>query len=59
MFGMVECNSTKVFMAKGTRHTINMNDQKVDGTTYRKMVSKLIYVVDIRPNINFLILTIS
>ncbi len=36
-----------------------MNDQKVDGNTYRKMVSKLIYLVNIGPNIKFSISTIS
>ncbi len=31
----------------------NMNEQKVDPTTYRKMVGKLIYLVNIGPNIKF------
>ncbi len=36
MFGMVHCNSTKVPMAKGTRLIVDMNEQKVDATTYKK-----------------------
>ncbi len=32
-------------MVKGTRLIIDMNEQKVDATTYKKMVGKLIYLV--------------
>ncbi len=56
---MVECNGIKVPMAKNTRLATDMNGQKVDGTTYRKMVGKLIYVVNSRPNIKFSMSTIS
>lgn len=56
---MVECNGIKVPMAKNTRLTTDMNGQKVDGTTYKKMVGKLIYVVNSRPNIKFSMSTIS
>ncbi len=42
MFKMVHCNFTKVHMAEGTRLIACMNEQKVDATTYRKMVGKLI-----------------
>jgi exosortase/archaeosortase len=45
MFGMAHCNLTKVLMVKGTRLIIDMNEQKVDATTYKKMVGKLIYLV--------------
>ncbi len=53
MFRMAECNASKVPMAKNTKLTINMNGQKVDGTTYRKLVGKLIYLVNTKPNIKF------
>jgi hypothetical protein len=53
MFKMAECSGIKVPMAKNTRFTTDMSGQKVDGTTYRKMVGKLIYVVNTKPNINF------
>ncbi len=53
MFGMVHCNSTKVPMAKGVRLIVDMNEEKVDATTYRKMVGKLIYLVNTKPNLSF------
>ncbi len=56
---MVECNAIKVLMAKNTNITTDMNGQKVDGTTYRKMVGKLIYMVSTRPIIKFSMSTIS
>jgi hypothetical protein len=36
MCGMAHCNLTKVLMVKGTRLIANMNEQKVDATTYKK-----------------------
>ncbi len=59
MFRMAKCNATKVPIAKNTNFTTYMSGQKVDGTTYRKMVGKLIYLVNTRPNIKFSISTIS
>ncbi len=59
MFGMVHYNSTKVPMAKGTRLIANMNEQKVDATTYRKMVGKLIYLVKTKPYFSFSMLVVS
>lgn len=59
MFQMAKCNATKVHIAKNTKLTTYMSGQKVDGTTYRKMVGKLIYLVNTRPDINFLMSTIS
>jgi len=46
-------------MAKNTRFTTDMNGQKVDGTTYKKMVGKLIYMVSTRHVIKFSMSTIS
>jgi len=42
-----------------TKLTTYMSGQKVDGTTYRKMVGKLRYLVNTRPDINFSMSTIS
>ncbi len=53
MFGMDHCNSTKVPMAEGIMLIVNMNEQKVDATTYRKMVGKLIYLVNTKPDLSF------
>jgi hypothetical protein len=53
MFGMAHCNSTKAPMAKGRMLIVNMNEQKVDATAYRKMVGKLIYLVNTKPNLSF------
>ncbi len=43
---VVHCNSTKVPMVEGTRLIVDMNERKVDATTYKKMVGKLIYLVN-------------
>jgi hypothetical protein len=53
MFSIAHCNLTKVLIAKGTRLSACMNGQKVDATTYRKLVGKLIYLVNIKPYLNF------
>jgi hypothetical protein len=55
MFGMDHCNSTKVPMAEGRMLIVNMNEQKVDATTYRKMVGKLIYLVNTKLDFGFLV----
>ncbi len=57
--GMTHCNSTKVHMAKGTRLIANMNEQKVDASTYKKMVGKLIYLVNTKPYFSFSMLVVS
>jgi hypothetical protein len=33
-------------MVEGTRLIVDMNERKVDATTYKKMVGKLIYLVN-------------
>jgi hypothetical protein len=43
IFRMDEYNLTKVPMVEGTRLTLDTSNQKVDATTYRKMVGKLIF----------------
>ncbi len=43
IFRMDEYNLTKVPMVEGTRLALNTSSQKVDATTYRKMVGNLIY----------------
>jgi hypothetical protein len=59
MFGMAHCNSTKGLMAKGIRLIADMNEQKVDATTYKKMVGKLIYLVNTKPYFSFLMLVVN
>ncbi len=59
IFGLANCNPTKVTMVEGIKLETNMNDQKVDSIAYRKMVSKLIYLVNIILNINFSISIMS
>lgn len=52
-------NPTKVQMVKGTKFESNMNDHKVDPIAYKKMVGTLIYLTNIRWNINFSISIVS
>jgi hypothetical protein len=40
-------------MVKGTKFESNMNDHEVDPIAYKKMVGTLIYLTNIRWNINF------
>jgi hypothetical protein len=53
IFGMANCNPTKVLMVEGIKLEANMNDQNVNFAMYRKMVGKPIYLVNIILKINF------
>jgi hypothetical protein len=46
---MANCNATKVLMLKGTRLETYMNDQKIDPTTYMRMI----YLVNTKLYITF------
>jgi hypothetical protein len=59
IFGMANCNPTKVPMVEGIKLEANMNYQKVDSIMYKKMVGKPIYLVNIKLNINFSIFIMS
>jgi hypothetical protein len=59
IFGMANCNPTKVPMVKGIKLEANINDQKINFITYKKMVGKPIYLVNIRLNINLYIFIMS
>jgi len=54
-FKMANCNVTKVLMLKGTRLETYMNDQKIDPTTYMRMI----YLVNTKLFITFYVLVVN
>lgn len=58
-FVMVDYNPTKVLMVEGPKFESNMSEHKMDSISYKQMVGKLIYLMNIRPNISFSISIVS
>ncbi len=54
-FGMANYNATKVLMPKGTRLEKYMNDQKIDPTTYMRMI----YLINTKLYITFYVSVVN
>jgi hypothetical protein len=58
-FGMMDCKSKATPMVTDLRKSRNSNFDPVDSSMYRQFIGSLIYLVNTRPNICFVVNTLS
>ena len=59
MFGMLDCKAMATPMVLNLKLLQDMNSETVDVTLYRKMVGSLMYLMNTRPYIFFVVNTLS
>ena len=58
-FGLIDCNSSPTPMLEGTKLKIDMEQPYVDAKLYQRMVGKLIYLTQSRPDIAYSVSIVS
>ena len=58
-FGMMECNEIATPMASNLKLLCDASSESVDATVYRQMIGSSMYLTNTRPNICFVLNTLS